>query len=78
MPYHRWLEVQRKYDEELAGYASTFADWYYKNFIDLKNASPEVFAFSALYNDRTAFLDENRIALVVILAACRREAISGE
>jgi hypothetical protein len=67
MPYHRWLEVQRKYDEELAGYASTFADWYYQNFIDLKNASPEVFAFSALYNDRTAFLDENRIALVVIL-----------
>lgn len=67
MPYHRWLEVQLKYDEELAGYASVFSDWYYQNFVDLKNASPDAFAFSALYNDRAAFLDDDRIALVVIL-----------
>jgi hypothetical protein len=67
MPYHRWLEVQRKYDEELAGYASAFADWYYQNYIDLKNSSPEAFAFSALYNDRSTFFDDDRIALVIIL-----------
>ncbi len=67
MPYHRWLEAQNKYDEELAGYAETFSDWYYQNFIELKNASPESFTFSTLYNDRTAFLDNDRVALVIVL-----------
>ena len=67
MPYHHWLEAQRKYDEEFAVYATTFADWYYENFIDLKNASPEAFTFSALYNDRHTFVEDNHIALVIIL-----------
>jgi hypothetical protein len=67
MPYHRWLEVQRKYDDDFAAYANAFADWYYQNFIDLKNASPEAFTFSALYNDRHTFIEEKHTVLVVIL-----------
>lgn len=67
MPYHRWLETQSKYDEELAKYASGFADWYYEQFIGLKNSAPETFSFAALYNERNVILDEHRIALVILL-----------
>ncbi len=67
MPYHRWLEAHNKYDEEVAGYAATFSDWYYQNFIELKNSSPESFTFSNLYNDRTEFIDNDRVVLVIVL-----------
>lgn len=67
MPYHRWLETQNKDDEELAKFASGFADWYYEQFIDLKNSAPETFSFAALYNERNVILDDNRIALVILL-----------
>lgn len=67
MPHHRWLELQRRYDETSANNAAAFADWFYENFVDLKHGSPENFAFSALYRDRQSFVDNNKIALVILL-----------
>lgn len=67
MPHHRWLELQHRYDEQTAGYAAAFADWYYENFTDLKYGQPEHFAFSAIYNDHQTFTDGNAIALVLLL-----------
>jgi len=67
MPHHRWLELQRRYDEQAAGYAASFADWYYDHFNDLKYGQPERFAFSAIYNDRQAFADGDAVALIILL-----------
>ena len=67
MPHNRWLELQRQYDETSAQNAAAFADWYYENFSDLKHGSPQHFAFSAVYEDRQAFLDSDKIALVILL-----------
>jgi hypothetical protein len=67
MPYYRWLEAQRRRDEQLAGYATMFADWYYEHFLALKLGTPEHFAFAALYGDRARFVNGDAVALVILL-----------
>lgn len=65
--YIRWLELQGKYDDEVAQSASTFADWYYQSLIELKNQSAHQFSFAALYKDYLGIVNTNKIGLVVLL-----------
>ncbi len=67
MPYYRWLEAQRRYDEEIAGYAETFADWYYEHFIELKLGEPGTFAFNALYGEHECIRQPGTVGLVLMI-----------
>lgn len=67
MPYYRWLDARRQIDETVAGYAETFANWYYNHFIELKNASAQHFAFNALYQERERIKDSGVVSLIVLL-----------
>jgi hypothetical protein len=67
MPYHRWQEDQHHFDVKVAGYAATFADWYFDNFIALKNGAPQHFTFSSLYLDREHFVTGDAVTLVILL-----------
>ncbi|MBA7472387.1 hypothetical protein ES707_07711 [subsurface metagenome] len=42
LPYQFWLEEQNQYDEEIASFSEKFADWFYKNFIELKTSFPRI------------------------------------
>jgi hypothetical protein len=67
MPYYTWLDLQGSYDETVASFASTFADWFYERFMELKNGEPEHFAFTALYDERERIAGGDASTLVVIL-----------
>jgi hypothetical protein len=42
LPYQFWLEEQNLYDKEIATFSEMFADWFYKNFIELKSSFPKM------------------------------------
>ena len=42
LPYQFWLEERNWYDEEIASFSDRFADWFYKNFIELKTSFPRI------------------------------------
>ncbi len=67
MPYYSWLDAQAKRDELVASYAFMFADWFYQNFVNIKNASPQHFAFNALYQERERIAENDAITLVLIV-----------
>jgi hypothetical protein len=67
MPFYSWLDHQGKQDDTLAGYAATFADWFYENFIQIKNGQPELFAFSALYAERDRMSASGSVVVVLVL-----------
>jgi len=67
MPYYRWLDARRQVDETVAGYAATFADWYYNHFIELKHGSAKYFAFNALYQERERIKANGTIGLIILL-----------
>ena len=67
MPYYNWLDAQAQRDPEVANYAFMFADWFYDNFIHLKNGNPHYFAFSALYQEREYILSRGTITLILIV-----------
>jgi len=67
MPYYSWLDVHTKRDQKIEEYASLFADWFYNQFIAIKNGMPEYFAFNALYQERERMIAGNVITLVLIV-----------
>ena len=42
LPYQFWLEEQNLYDKEITTFSEMFADWFYKNFIELKSSFPKM------------------------------------
>lgn len=67
MPYYRWLDARQQGDTVVAGYAETFADWYYDHFIELKHGSAKHFAFNALYQERERIKATGAISLIILL-----------
>ncbi|BCM94552.1 hypothetical protein IAD21_06459 (plasmid) [Abditibacteriota bacterium] len=70
MPYYAWLEAQNRSDEAVANYATQFADWFYENYLALKNGEPQSFSFSALYGERDRIKAEGALSLVVLVDNC--------
>jgi hypothetical protein len=67
MPFYSWLEAQDARDDTLSEYAATFADWYFDNFVALKNGEPERFAYSGLYRERENIKSQDAVTLVLLL-----------
>ena len=67
MPYYAWLEVQNKKDDTLTEYAVSFADWFYENFVALKNGQYERFAFTALYRENERIKSQDTVTLALIV-----------
>ena len=69
MPYYAWLDagIQVRRDDVVVSYACQFADWYYENFISVKNSNPELFAYNALYQEREAMGKLGAISLVLLM-----------
>lgn len=67
MPYYTWLENQNKQDPIVMGYAIAFADWFYENFVALKNGEYEKFSFTALYRETSRIQTPNAVTLALIV-----------
>jgi hypothetical protein len=67
MPYYSWLDAHTKRNPSIEAYASLFADWFYDQFITLKNGAPQYFAFNALYQERERMTVGDGITLVLIV-----------
>ncbi len=67
MPYYAWLEIQNQSDDQVAEYASQFADWFFENFVSLKNGQPKRFSFTALYRQKSAIQSKDAVTLALIL-----------
>lgn len=67
MPFYAWLEAAGQSDETVQGFATRFADWYYKHFTALKYAEPDKFAFTALYQDRARMAEADAVTLVLLV-----------
>lgn len=66
LPYQFWLEEQNLYDKEIVTFSETFADWFYKNFIELKSSFPKML-YKAVPNICHEIRDSKGVGLFIVI-----------
>ncbi|MFQ6041789.1 MAG: hypothetical protein ACE5PV_13105, partial [Candidatus Poribacteria bacterium] len=65
LPYHFWLEERGAVDEEIAGYAQVYGDWFYDNYLQLRHHYDHIL-YKAFINAQGE-LTQSEYALVVVI-----------
>jgi len=66
LPYQFWLEEQNLYDKEIVTFSETFANWFYKNFIELKSSFPKML-YKAVPNICHEIRDSKGVGLFIVI-----------
>ncbi|MBI4529963.1 MAG: PglZ domain-containing protein [Candidatus Latescibacteria bacterium] len=65
LPYHFWQEEAGKYDEEVANYAEQYQDWYFQNYLILRNHHPQML-HRAILNVRDELGNSEKVLFIVL------------
>lgn len=66
LPYHFWLEENDRWDEAVADYAASYADWFYENYITHKYQYQSRWVFDVLNYARHSFAEGRKVLFIVI------------
>lgn len=66
LPYQFWLEERNEYDEETAGFARAFGDWYFSNFISIRTNFDHML-HKAISNICDRIREKDEITLLVMI-----------
>jgi len=66
LPYQFWLEEQNLYDKEMVTFSEMFANWFYKNFIELKSSFPKML-YKAVPNICHEIRDSKGVGLFIVI-----------
>jgi len=66
LPYRFWLEENDRWDNTIADYAVSYADWLYDNYITLKYQYQNRWVFSLLNHARHSLSEGHKVLFIVI------------
>jgi len=66
LPYRFWLEENDRWDETVAGYAASYADWFYENYATHKYQHQDRWVFNLL-NQAVVSLKAGRKVLFIVM-----------
>jgi len=66
LPYRFWLEENDQWDDTIADYAATYADWFYQNYTAHKYQYQNQWVFSLLNHARYSLKEGRKVLFIVI------------
>jgi hypothetical protein len=66
LPYRFWLEENDRWDLAVAGYASTYADWFYEHYTELRYQEQRRWVFDVMNQVGLSLSQGHKVLLVVI------------
>lgn len=66
LPYRFWLEENDRWDETVADYAATYADWFYDSYITNKYQHQSRWVFNLLNQARASLATGRKVLFIVV------------
>jgi len=66
LPYRFWLEESDRWDDTVAGYAASYADWFYENYTAHKYQYQSRWVFDLLNHARHSLAEGRKVLFIVI------------
>lgn len=66
LPYRFWLEENDRWDETVAGYACSYADWFYDSYLTNKYQNQDRWVFNLLNQARASLAQGHKVLFILI------------